>query len=131
VILSKKILIVVMMGLAMMWAMNGCKSKDKEAKHRTLQGTVAMVSAANNTVAMNWYSEKLGKSIPVSGKIIPETEIYIDGKLADINQLKENDEVIVEGYKKGTDVIALKVMVTRTAANGSQTIQKPTTQPAN
>jgi hypothetical protein len=90
-----------------------------------------MVSAANNTVAMNWYSEKLGKSIPVSGKIIPETEIYIDGKLADINQLKENDEVIVEGYKKGTDVIALKVMVTRTAANGSQTIQKPTTQPAN
>jgi len=130
--ISKKIIAVLMIGLAMMWAMSGCKSKNKEAKHRTLQGTIAVISTANNTVAMNWYSEKLGKTIPVSGKIVPETEIYIDGKLADLSQLKENDEVIVEGYKKGSDVVALKVMVTRTGSAGSQNIIKQaTTQPVS
>jgi hypothetical protein len=80
---------------------------------------------------MNLFNEKEGKTIPVAGKITPETEIYIDGKLADISQLKENDEVSVEGYKKGTDVVAVKVMVARNS-NVSQKIQKPAaaTQPA-
>jgi ribosomal protein S12 len=113
------------------WSLTGCKSKDKQPKHRTLHGTVSTIDTSNGTVAMNWFNENLGKSMVVAGKITKDTEIYIDGKLGDITHIQENDEVSVEGFKKGTDIVAVKVMITRNATQ-SQTIKKPTptSQPA-
>ncbi len=109
----------------------GCKGKEDKQRNRTLKGTVDSIDVATKTVTMNWFNDKIGKSMIIAGKVTPETEIYIDGKLSDLGQVRSGDEVIVEGYKKGTDVVAVKVSITH-AGEQSIKIGKPTapTQPA-
>jgi len=110
---------------------NGCKSKEDKKQNRTLQGTIESVDLPTKTVTMNWFNEKWGKPIIVAGRVTNETEIYVDGKIGDLGQVKVGDKVIVEGYKKGADIVAVKVNVTHSAEE-SHKIVKPgaTTQPA-
>jgi|WetSurMetagenome_2_1015567.scaffolds.fasta_scaffold131875_2 hypothetical protein len=107
---------------------DGCKSKEDKKHTRTLKGTIEELDIPGNTVTMNWFNEKLGKSMIIAGKITKETEIYIDGKLGKLSHVKSGDKVIVEGYKKGTDIIAVKVNITQVGQ--ATKINRPTTQPA-
>jgi hypothetical protein len=110
---------------------DGCKSKEDKKHNRTLKGTIEEIDIPGNTVSMNWFNEKLGKSMVIAGIITKETEIYIDGKLGNIgnlSQAKTGDKVIVEGYKKGTDVVAVKINITQVGQ--ATKINRPTTQPA-
>jgi len=118
-------LLLVMTGSVL--CLDGCKAKEQKKHNRTIQGTVEEIDIPGNTVTMNWFNEKQGKSLTLAGKITKETEVYIDGKLADLSQVKTGDKVIVEGYKKGTDIVAIKVSIT----HGSQTpkASRATTQP--
>lgn len=107
--------------------MLGCKSKESKVQNRTLHGTVATIDVASGSVSMNWFNEKLGKPMIIGGQTTQETEIYIDGKMADLGQLREGDEVVVEGYsEKGKGIFAKRISVTRNTAGTMTKIQKPT-----
>ena len=111
--------------------MAGCKSKDSKIQNRTLHGTIATIDVANGSVSMNWFNEKMGKPMIVGGQILDDTEIYIDGKMADLGQLKEGDEVVVDGYsEKGKGIFAQRITVTRNLAGTMTKIEKPTTTKA-
>jgi hypothetical protein len=105
--------------------MNGCKSKETKVHNRTLEGTITSVDPASRIVSMNAYIEKLGQSKLIPGKLADDAEIDIDGKLADITQLREGDQISVDGYQKGEDIIALRVSVIR--AGGKRITIKPQT----
>ncbi len=108
--------------------MGGCKSKESKVQNRTLHGTIATIDVANGNVSMNWFNEKQGKPMLVGGQLLEDTGIYIDGKIADIGQLKEGDEVVVEGYvEKGKGIFAKRIMVTRNSPGTMTKIEKPTT----
>lgn len=109
---------------------NGCKSKDKKKQSRVIKGTIETIDLGNNIVTMNFFNEKVGKSMPLASPIYKDTEIYIDGKLADISQLKENDPVVVEGFKKGTDLHPTKITVIHPNKQIGKIMKTTTTRPA-
>ncbi len=124
---SKSIVVLGLLLATFAFFTDGCKSKSEKKRNRVLRGTIEEVDIPGKTVTMNWFNEKLGKSMVIAGQITKETEIYIDGKLGDLSQIKSGDKVIVEGYQKGTDTVAAKVNITHT---GQTPKPKPaTTQP--
>ncbi len=124
----KSIIILAIFLASFSLVLDGCKSKEDKKHNRTLHGTIEEIDVPGNAVTMNWFNEKLGKSMIIAGKITKETEIYIDGKLGNLSQVKSGDKVIVEGYKKGTDIVGVKVSITH--AGPATKITRPTTQPA-
>lgn len=106
----------------------GCKSKEDKKRARILHGTIDTIDLPSKTISVEWYNPKRGETMFVAGRITKETEIYIDGKIEDISKIKTGDPVIVEGYKKGSDVVAVKLDIVR--ASQSRTIIKPATKPA-
>jgi cytochrome c-type biogenesis protein CcmE len=125
---STKRLVVVLSMIACVSAMTmlGCKSKESKTQDRTLHGTVATTDVANGSVSMNWFNEKIGKPMIIGGQVTEDTEIYIDGKVADLGQLREGDEVVVDGYtEKGKGIFAKRISVTRNSAGTMTKIEKP------
>jgi hypothetical protein len=127
---SKTLLVAVLALLVLAGGFSGCKSKDKKKQSRVIKGIVESIDLANNIVTMNFFNEKVGKNIPLASPIYKDTEIYIDGKLADISQLKENDPVVVEGFKKGADLHPTKITVIHLNKQIGKIIKNPTTRPA-
>ncbi len=128
--MSKKIFFVVLLVLVVGISLPGCKSKESKKRYRTLHGTIVSVDTSNGTIVMNWFNEKTGTTIPIGGQVTKETEIYIDGKVADISQIKVDDEVTVEGYQKGPDTVPVKITINHHSGGTKIIPKKATTQPA-
>jgi len=111
--------------------LTGCRSKKSKRKYKTLQGVIERIDK-DGAVAMSWFNEKRGKTMIISAPIREDTEIYIDGKLADLSQVKPGDQVVVEGYKEGTDLHPVRVDVIRTAGKKAKSRKPalPTTRPS-
>jgi hypothetical protein len=122
---SKMICVIMLTAAGLSLGLDGCKGKESKQRNRTLKGTVESIDLTNKTVTMSWFNEKIGRSMPISGRITKDTEIYIDGKLSDLSQIKENDSVVVEGYQKGYDTVAEKVNIIR-APEPATKISRPT-----
>lgn len=116
---------VLMFGVSGALLLAGCGSKKPKKRSRTLNGMVESIDVASGSVAMSWFDEKAAKTRQIGGRIAPETEIYIDGKVAELSDVREGDEVMVEGYKQGIDIVATRIDVIR--KKGSVTL--PTTKP--
>lgn len=108
----------------------GCRSKKPKKRHKTLHGVVTYVDLTTGDVAMDWFNPKKSKTIQVTGRVTKDTDIYIDGKLAAITDIKIGDPVIVEGYIQGADAVAERVTIDH---GTGKTINRPepvtTTQP--
>jgi len=115
---------------ALFCGLNGCKSKESKKKPRTLHGTVDSIDMVTKTVIIEWFNDKTGKTMFLPGRVTPETEIFIDGKLADLSQVRTKDDVVVEGYQKGTDNVAVKVTITRATDKVLRIVKPTSTQPA-
>jgi Cu/Ag efflux protein CusF len=126
--LTKRFAVVLLAaGCLVGFAMSGCKSKESKVQNRTLHGTIEIIDLEENKLTMSWFNEKMGKQMQIIGQALPDTEIYIDGKVASIDQLKEGDEVVVDGYQeKNKGVFAKRITVTRNSAGTMTKIEKPT-----
>lgn len=107
----------------------GCKSKEEKPRNRTLKGKVDRIDVNTKMMSMQWFSEKSDRPIFLAAPCLPETEIYIDGKLSDISQIRPGDPVVVEGYKQGSDLKPLKVIIDRSTGEFRR-IKPADTQPA-
>ncbi len=125
---KKRIFVVLALSVSMLIGISGCKSKKPKKRERTLHGIIDTIDLNSKTVSMEWYNPKRGQTMFIAGRITKDTEIYIDGKIADITQIKPGDSVIVEGYKKGSDIVATKVDIVRSAKAKKIIKHKPTTQ---
>ncbi len=128
--MNKKVIVLLALTVVTMNMFIGCKSKEPKKRQRTLHGIIDTIDLNSKTVSMEWYNPKRGQTMFIAGRITKDTEIYIDGKISDITQIKPGDSVIVEGYKKGSDIVATKVDIVRTAKSKKIMKHKPTTQPA-
>ena len=109
----------------------GCRSKESKKRYRTLEGTVHKIDPATGRVSMSCYVPNVGKTMIIWAEITKETEIYIDGKLADISQIKPDDEVVAEGYKQGTSIIVTRVNVDRKGGRPVEGQEKPPSSTAS
>lgn len=115
--------IFVLLGLGLV---PGCKSKEEKKKSQVREGTIVSVDPASGTVSMSIYIKKLRKERIITGDIA-NAEIYIDGKLVTIEQLRPGDYVSVEGYKKSDKIVATRIRVVRTGGKALQIGKKPQT----
>ncbi len=123
--MRRNILLVVSAAI-MLTGLVGCKSKDDTKRERILHGTVDTIDLPSKTISIEWYNPKRSETMFIAGRLTKDTEIYIDGKITDITKIKIGDPVIVEGYKKGSDVVAVKIDIVR--ASQPRKIIKPATQ---
>jgi len=91
----------------------GCRSKKPKKKYARREGTVQAIDLETRRVSIASYVKKLGKTIPITGALAPEAEIYIDGKLSDLSEVGIGDKVIVDGYKYKGQITATRVEIIR------------------
>jgi hypothetical protein len=119
---------------AMSVTMVGCGSKEKKSKKpASREGTVREVNKATREVAMNTFVKSLNKDTVLSGTLEANAEIYIDGKIASLDDVQIGDRVVAEGVKKGDKFIVTRATITRRPAGEAVAIEKPaaTTQPVS
>ncbi|HUU82511.1 MAG TPA: hypothetical protein VM243_03305 [Phycisphaerae bacterium] len=108
----------------------GCGDEDSSRKHRHLEGTIEKIDQLNSEITLRYFSEKHKTEANVTGMVNAETEIFINGRLSSLDDLREGERVIVVGWVKGRgaerDVVAVKITVER-----ADTIRRePPTQPS-
>ncbi len=95
----------------------GCSRKDAGRKHRRLEGTIEKIDQANSQVTLAYYSEKHRTEVLVVGQVTSETEIFINGALSSLTDLREGERVTVIGWVQGhggdRTVVAVTVTVQR------------------
>lgn len=117
---------------AMAMTVGGCGSKEKkDKKPASREGTVCSVDKATREVAMNTFVKSLNKDTVLSGTLDASAEIYIDGKIATLDDVQVGDRVVAEGVKKGDKFVVTRATITRSGGAQVITIDKPaTTQPS-
>ncbi len=95
----------------------GCRRSGSKRTHRTISGTALNIDEATGRVSMRFFHKDSGSYRTVEGVVKPETEILINGRVAQLNEVRVNEEVVVTGYveKEGGTrrVVATKIQVQR------------------
>lgn len=94
-----------------------CSDSDKKApKMRTVVGVAKSIDLKNNNVSMNFVNPE-GKEITLTGSVKPDAEVWINGRIQKLEDIREGDKVTVHGYRdKSSDepkLIATKIEVNR------------------
>ena len=67
---------------------SGCKEDDPGFRTVTVSGTVEKIDLANSRVEISFYSDKRKKTVITEVVVTPETEIFINGELAQLADVK-------------------------------------------
>ncbi len=116
--------------LALTLLPGGCSEKEEPPKHRPLEGTIKRIDLASSEVTLRYYSDKHGVETELTGKVTADTEIFINGVLETLSDLREGERVTVSGWVKGhgdaREVVAAKIMVDRAETIRRKPDQQPT-----
>jgi len=95
----------------------GCGQDSELPEYDQISGNVASIDKSSGEVSMSYHSEKHDKQMELRGMLSPEAEIFINGVLATLDDVRIGDPVKVLGRveKKDGDRnwVALKVEITR------------------
>jgi hypothetical protein len=102
----------------------GCSNKEETAEHRSLEGVIERIDVDESEVTLRYYSAKHKAETTITGKATAETEVFINGVLSSLEQLRVGERVAVIGWVRGhgndREVVAVKVNVER-----ADTIRRP------
>lgn len=117
-------------------SLSGCGKSESEREYNVITGTALGIDEATGKVAMNFFNKKKQIEMKVEGTVVPQTEILINGRVAELNEIKIGDQVVVTGYKEGEGsrrrLVATKieVMTGEGWAGGPGSTTKATSKPA-
>ena len=139
---SRIALAAVAVAIAGLVGVPGCRREDSGKEYRTISGTVLSVDEATGKVAMLFFNKKKQMEMKVEGTVTAQTEILINGRVAQLSEVKTDERVVVTGYieKDGARkrMVATRVQVERegwtrpkaTSGPASGPVAKPTTKSA-
>jgi hypothetical protein len=109
----------------------GCSDKDKKGpKVRKIEGIAKHIDLKNNDVSMMFKDDR-GVERELRGTVRESTEVIINGRNQKLEDIRENDRLIVTGYKDGSgdsaQLVATRIEVTRSQESDWK---KAPTQPA-
>lgn len=120
----------------------GCSDKEKKSpKVRKIEGIAKHIDLKNNDVSMVFKDDR-GVERELRGTIRENTEVVINGRTQKLEDIRENDRIIVTGYKDGSgdgaQLVATMIEVIRpqesdwkkAPAPPAAGTPAPTTQPA-
>ncbi|QOJ03417.1 MAG: hypothetical protein HRU71_07950 [Planctomycetia bacterium] len=80
----------------------GCSDKEKKSpKVRKIEGIAKHIDLKNNDVSMVFKDDR-GVERELRGTIRENTEVVINGRAQKLEDIRENDRIIVTGYKDGS-----------------------------
>ncbi len=95
----------------------GCSESDDQREYQSVEGTIERIDLASGQVTLLYFSKKHDREVTITGTATPETEIFINGALATLEDLREGERVSVVGWVKGhgteKQVVAERVNATR------------------
>ncbi len=104
------ILAVLTLGL---WMTAGCRREAAERKYHAVSGIAESIDVNTGRVAMSWRKRPNDEPMEFFGHITQETEIFINGISAGVQEVKIGDPVEVTVYLDGDIWIVTRVAVTR------------------
>ena len=111
----------------------GCRREKTGKEYRTIKGTALSIDEATGKVAMVFVNKK-GAELTVEGTVTAKTEILINGRVAQLSEIKTDERVIVTGYieKDGSRkrMFATKVEVDREGWSRPKSTTGPASKPA-
>ena len=105
--------------LACLFAVACCSCGDNEPKItvRTIPGTIMKIDTAKRRLTLRYMHEKSGVHREVEGDVLPDTEIFINGKLSTLADIKIGERAVIQGRIEktadSTKISALKIDITR------------------
>lgn len=80
----------------------GCSDKEKKSpKVRKIEGIAKHIDLKNNDVSMVFKDDR-GVERELRGTVRENTEVVINGRAQKLEDIRENDRIIVTGYKDGS-----------------------------
>lgn len=107
----------------------GCSPDGKQkSKTRHKEGIAKMIDLENNVVSMVCKDEK-GREHELRGTVTEDTEVWINGRIHSLKDIREGDRVTVIGYQEGHGtekrLVAVKVTVDRPRDSDWKSTGKP------
>ncbi len=105
--------------LVALWliALPGCGEDKPSFEVLSLEGRIEEIDVAEKTISVLYYNEKKKEDVIGKGRVTDETEIMINGVVAQLSDLRQGDrvrgQVRVEKKGKTQDQIAMKIHVDR------------------
>jgi len=118
----------------------GCQKREPEREYQTITGYALSIDEASGKVAMRFYSKKKQLEVELVGTVTAETEVLIDGRVAQLSEIKVGEEVVVTGYREKDGerrrLVATRIEVERGEwrrgpTSATQAATKPGTRPAS
>jgi hypothetical protein len=121
------IVVVITLGVTFMRLMPG-------EQVRTINATIVSIDAVNRTASIAFVHPKTGQTLELKGSVPPECDIQINGKPAQMSDLKSGERAEVNGtIRRDMTLSANWVRVTRAAdtrpAANSSASTRPTEHP--
>ncbi len=119
--------------------LTGCRKEEDEREERTIKGTALNIDEATGKVSMRYYNKKKQITMTLEGNVTPDTEILINGRVAQLNEIKSGEQVFVTGFTEKTagqrKLVAMKIEVQRdewlkAPSTTTKSATKPATEPA-
>jgi hypothetical protein len=96
----------------------GCGKDSQPPEYsETPEGRVTAIDKSTGIVSMTYFSEKHQREVPLSGRLAPAAEIFINGKTARLEDVRVGDRVRVTGRVEKSEgerqLVATKIEITR------------------
>ena len=92
---------------------SGCRRQTAERKYHAVSGVAESIDVNTGRVAMRWRKRQDDEGMEFFGHITQETEIFINGISAGVEEVRIGDPVEVTVYLDGDTWIVTRVAVTR------------------
>ena len=101
-------------GLALVLALGGCRQYTPERKYQVESGVASGIDIQTGTVSMKWTHRRTGEPMLLTGRITQETEIFINGISASVEDVRPGDAVEVTAWEDTENVwIVTRVNIDR------------------
>lgn len=95
----------------------GCSNNNPSVDYRQLEGTVEKIDLVSGRVTLRYRHPKTNEERKVEGAVTKETEILVNGKLAELKDIRVGEHISVHGrverIGKVRRITALKIVVNR------------------
>lgn len=112
---------------------SGCGKDKDQPKHFQVKGKVTAIDTSSGAVKIMWYNPKQKREEERTGTLAPESEIWINGKTARLEDVLIDDTATIAGRLEKKDgepkLVAIRVDIRR-ATTEPAAGEAASTQPA-
>lgn len=105
------------MAAGLLITLPSCSKDDDEPEFRQLEGTAEKLNLDTGQVALRFFHKKSGSEQIIEGIVNDQTEVLINGRVAELKDIRLKERVKVTGYRKGkgsdVQMVAVKVEIER------------------